>query len=68
MIRPSEALARAREYQGNPAYIAVLDLIEARLFESRLALEDVSAERFLFAQGRARALRDLFQDLSGRKL
>lgn len=63
----TEALAEAQRFSGDTAYKAVLQYVVARLDAARSDLETVSPDKFLLAQGRARALRDLVHDLDGRK-
>ncbi|NCD22299.1 MAG: hypothetical protein EOL90_05085 [Spartobacteria bacterium] len=60
-------LADATDHAGAPAFRAVLALVEFRLASARADLETAAPEKILFAQGKVRALRDLAQDLSGRK-
>lgn len=60
-------LTQAQRFFGDPAFRAAFDVIEWRLAQARAELESTSADKFLFVQGRVRALRDLAQDLSGRK-
>lgn len=60
-------LANAQRFLGDPGFRAAMDVIEWRLSQARSELESTNADKFLFVQGRVRALRDLAQDLSGRK-
>lgn len=57
----------ARRFQGDAGWQACVDLVECRLAAARAELEDVDADKFQFVQGKARALRNLLQDLTGQK-
>lgn len=56
-------LSDALQFFGNPGFMAVKALIEARLASARAELEVASVDKFQIVQGKVKALRELVQDL-----
>jgi len=61
----NEAVKQCREHRGTPGVRSVRELIAARIEELRDELERSQPERFLKAQGKIEALRDLLGDIEG---